>query len=98
MIKRYKKSEIPEGEKSVEIVKVTNEEVFGLVSGSITPNVIMTTEYEVPCCMSKGDFFLYKDFRIQSSAAKMAPIESLSWGNPLFKRSYQHHDLLLVTQ
>jgi len=98
MINRYKKSEIPEGEKYVEIVKVTQEEVLGLVSGHIAPSMIMTTAYEIPNIIAEGDIFLHKDFLIQSAAAKMAPIDSLNWDNPLFKRGYQHNDLLLVPQ
>lgn len=92
MLKKYNKSEIPDGEKYVEIVKVTGGEVLGLVSNEDSPNAIMTTDYEVPPSILEGDIFLYTDFYIQSCAAKIAPIDSVVWDDPLFKRSDNRYD------
>ncbi|NGF56986.1 hypothetical protein G5B00_10710 [Parapedobacter sp. SGR-10] len=96
MIKSYKKSEIPEGAKFVEIVKITSDEVLGLVSNEDSPNTIMTTDYEVPAFILEGDIFLYADFIIQPCAAKIAPVDSPVWDDPLFKRTYCQNDLLLI--
>lgn len=96
MLKKYNKSEIPEGRKYVEIVKVTSGEVLGLVSNEDSPNAIMTTDYEVPTSILEGDIFLYTDFHVQSFAAKIAPVDSVVWDDLLFKSSYNRYDLLLI--
>jgi hypothetical protein len=96
MLKKYSKSEIPEGEKYVEIVKVKSGEVLGLVSNEDSPNTIMTIDYKVPTSLLEGDIFLYTDFHIQPCAAKIAPVDSTVWNAPFFKRSHNRNDLLLI--